>query len=164
MALAPSVTSDEVAFRIRPAPFYGMRFRLRHLLFFPPLFLLAGCETPTEPSAPTLEFAGQVIFGFPTIPTVVSAETGGILVSGELRTPTLGYSIRGVLSSEGSRALRLEVEAYLIEEPLPFVSQHYYRAHLKNLARGSYDLTVVRTFLYAQVVSDTVFRGSIRVQ
>jgi hypothetical protein len=139
-----------------------MRFRLRHLLLLP-FFLLAGCETPTDVSTPTLEFAGQVIFGFPTLPTVASPEAGGILVTGELRTPTLGYSLRGVISSEGSRALRLEVEAYLIEEPLPFASQHYYRAHLKNLARGSYDLTVVHTFLYSQVVNDTAFRGTVRV-
>jgi len=129
-----------------------------------PLLLLVACRTPTEPSPPSLAFDGQLIFGFPTLPTVATAESGGILVTGELRTPTLGYEIRGVLSSEGSRQLRLEVDAYLIEEPLPFAAQHYYRAHLKGLARGSYELTVVHTFLFAQIVTDTAFRGAIRVQ
>ena len=163
MGLAPSVTSTELAFRLRPAPFYGMRFRLRHLPLLP-FFLLAGCGTPTAPSPPSLVFEEQLIFGFPTIPTVVSPETGGILVTGELRTPTLGFLLRGALVSEGSRTLRLEVDADLINNPLPFLAQNYYRAHLKNLSRGRYDLTVVHTFHYAQVVTDTVFRGSIRVQ
>jgi hypothetical protein len=163
MVLAPSVTNTELAFHVRPTPFYGMRFRLRGF-FLLPLFLLAGCGAATEPSPPSLEFDGQLIFGFPTLPTVATAETGGILVTGALQTPTLGYSLRGVLSSEGSRVLRLEVDAYLIEEPLPFAAQHYYRAHLKNLVRGSYDLIVVHTFLYSQVVNQTVFHGAIRVQ
>jgi hypothetical protein len=147
-----------------PGPSFEMRFRLRRIPILLSLFAFVGCESATAPSSPTLDFDGSLIFGFPTIPTVVSPESGGILVTGELRTPTPGYSIRGVLSADGSRGLRLEVDAYLIEEPLPFPSQHYYRAHLKNLARGNYDLTVVHTFLYAEVVSDTVFRGSIRVQ
>lgn len=164
MVLAPSVTSDTLAFRIRPAPFYGMRFRLRHLQFFLPLFLLAGCETPTEEGPPTLVFDAQIIFGFGSVPTVVQAETGGIVVAGELRTPTLGYSLWAALTSEGGHALRLEVEAYLSDPPIRFVAQNYYRAHVKNLARGSYDLTVVHTFLYTQIVTDTVFRGTIRVQ
>lgn len=161
--LALSVTSIRLAFRIGSAPFCCMRSRLRYLLLTP-LFVLAACESPTTPSNPTLDFAGTLIFGFPTLPTVALPEDGGILVTGELRTPTLGYQLRGAVVSDGGRALRLEVDAYLTEEPLPFTAQHYYRAHLKNLARGTYDLTVVHTFLYAQIVTDTVFHGPIRVQ
>lgn len=140
-----------------------MRFRFP--LVAPLVLLAAGCgSSPTEPSTPTLEFAGQVIFGFPTIPTVAAPESGGILVTGQLVTPTLGYTLRGALVSEGSRALRLEVDAYLSDEPLPFSAQNYYRAHLRGLARGTYALKVVHTFLFAQVVTDTVFRGTIKVQ
>ncbi len=125
---------------------------------------LAACESPLAPSNPKLAFEGQVVFGFPTLPTVASAEAGGILVTGALKTPTTGYLLQGVVKTTGARSLRLDVDAYLSGDPLPFQTQNYYRAHLQNLAAGSYDVMVVHVFHYTLVETDTVYRATVRVQ
>ncbi len=128
------------------------------------IVVLAACDSPLAPSNPKLSFEGQVVFGFPTLPITAAPEAGGILVTGALKTRTTGYVLQGGLQSTGVRSLRLEVEALLSGDSLPFLTQNYYRAHLQNLGAGTYTVMVVHVFHYAVVETDTVYRATVRVR
>lgn len=113
--------------------------------FFALLGAALACGSPTEPSVPTLDFEGLVVFGIPTLPTTAKLEQGGILVTGVFQTPTSGYTLSGALSVPGLRALRIDVDAHGTSPGLPFATQNYYRAQVRDLAPGVYELSVYHT-------------------
>jgi len=101
-----------------------------------------ACSSPTEPSEPSMEFEAGVVFGIPTLPTMAKLEQGGILVTGVFQTPTTGYDLSGALSLPGLRALRIDVDAHGTDPAFPFPTQNYYRARIRDLTSGDYDLSV----------------------
>jgi hypothetical protein len=133
---------------------------LRRRLLFLPSLLLVGCGAPTEESIPTLEFTGQIIFGIPTLPTVVTIEEGGLLVTGVVQTLRTGYDLHGTLRFPARHALRLEVDAYA-SQGVQAVIQHYYRAHLRPVAPGTYDVLVVHTYHDIVVRSVTAYHATV---
>lgn len=112
----------------------------------PALLALLGaalaCGSPTEPSEPSFDFESGVVFGIPTLPTVAKPEPGGILVTGVFQTPTTGYDLSGVLSIPALRSLRIDIDAHGTDFVFPFPTQNYYRARIRDLASGDYDLSV----------------------
>jgi hypothetical protein len=59
-----------------------------------------------------------------------------------VQTPSTGYTILGNVELTGASTLLLEIHAYENSPGFPFPSQNYYRATVRNLAPGTYDLSV----------------------
>jgi hypothetical protein len=107
------------------------------------LLLLAACDSPTAPSRPTIELDSGIVFGIPTLPTAVRVEDGAVIVTGVLQTPSTGYTLLGSVTLTGASTVVLEIHAYDNAPGVPFQSQNYYRATVRNLAPGDYDLSVI---------------------
>lgn len=107
------------------------------------VLLLAACGSPTEPDRPTLQFENGVVFGIPTLPTSAVGGTGSILVTGVIQTSTSGFSLFGDLQGGNSNALTLQIDVYQTGPGFNFLTQNYYRANVRLLAPGDYDLSVV---------------------
>lgn len=107
------------------------------------VLLLAGCGSPTEPSHPTLQFENGVVFGIPTLPTTAVGGTGSILITGVIQTSTSGFSLFGDLQGGNGGTLTLQIDVYQTGPGLNFLTQNYYRANVRSLAPGDYELSVI---------------------
>jgi hypothetical protein len=92
--------------------------------------------------------------------TVVTVEEGGLLVTGTILTERTGYDLHGTLRLPGRHAIRLEVDAYG-SQGFPVRTQNYYRAHLRSVASGTYDLIVVHTYHDIVVQSVTAYHATV---
>lgn len=107
------------------------------------LLLLAACGSPTAPTRPTIELDSGVVFGIPTLPTTVRVEAGAVIVTGVLQTPGTGFTLLGNVALTGISTVVLEIHAYDNAPGAPFQSQNYYRATVRNLTPGDYELSVI---------------------
>lgn len=107
------------------------------------VLLLAGCGSPTEPSRPTLQFENGVVFGIPTLPTTAVGGTGSILITGVIQTSTSGFSLFGDLQGGNGGTMTLQIDVYQTGPGLNFLTQNYYRANVRSLAPGDYELSVI---------------------
>lgn len=119
------------------------------------LLSLAACEAPTEPSPPSLQFEGLLVFGLRTLPTEAVGERRGIKVTGVLSTPTSGYTLFGEIKVVSDRTITLGINAYDDHDGFPFRSQNYYEGQIGNLRRGVYDLQVVHV-VHSIATADSV--------
>ena len=119
--------------------------RLRPRLAIPLLFALLGCESPTGPDGPTLEFARGIVFGLPTLPITIEPEPGGLVVRGIVETPTAGYTLFGSFRIPEAGRLRVDVDIWETMPGFYGKTQNAYRARLRNLPPGDYDVSVVHT-------------------
>jgi hypothetical protein len=114
-----------------------------------PVFALLGaalaCSSPTEPSVPTLEFEVGIVFGIPTLPTTATPESGSLLVTGVIQTQTTGYTLFGSLQVTGPRGLRIDIDAFETVPGFFIPTQNYFRARVRNLPAGDYDVEVYHT-------------------
>lgn len=107
------------------------------------VLLLAACGLPTEPHHPTLQFENGVVFGIPTLPTTAAGGSGSILVTGVIQTTSSGFSLFADLQAGTGNALTLQIDVSLTGPGFNFLTQNYYRAQIRALAPGDYDLSVV---------------------
>lgn len=103
----------------------------------------AACGSTTGPSDVEVEFKSEIVFGIPTLPTAARMQSGALVITGVVQTPGTGYNLLGEFTRLPGRRLQLEVHAYDNAPGVPFTSQMYYRAIIRNLAAGPYDLLVL---------------------
>jgi hypothetical protein len=116
---------------------------MRRLSLLLPL-LVAGCGSPTASTPkPTLEFISSILIGIPTLPAAAVGTEGMIEVTGVIHTDGTGFSLSGAVTLTGQHTLTLEIEAQDNAPGEPIPSQNYYRARLRMLAPGDYDLSVI---------------------
>lgn len=133
-----------------------------------PVFALLGtalaCGSPTEPSVPTLEFEVGIVFGIPTLPTTATPETGSLLVTGVIQTQTTGYTLFGSLQVTGPRGLRIDVDAFETDPGFFIPTQNYFRARVRNLPAGDYDVDVYHTnHATPEAVPIRVYHETVRI-
>lgn len=126
------------------------------------VLFLAACGSPTAPNRPTIEMESGVVFGIPTLATEARVEAGNLIVTGVLQTPSTGYTLLATVTLTGTSTLVLEIHAYDNAPGVPFTAQNYYRATVRSLSPGDYDLSVVHVHhapspgFSARVYHDTV--------
>ena len=133
-----------------------------------PVFALLGaalaCASPTEPSVPTLEFEVGIVFGIPTLPTTAIPESSALLVTGVIQTQTTGYTLFGSLQVTGPRALRIDIDAFETVPGFFIPTQNYFRARVRNLPPGDYDVEVYHTnHATPEAVPVRVYRETVRI-
>jgi hypothetical protein len=115
---------------------------MRRLSLVLPL-LLAACGSSTGPTQqPSLEFESEILFGIPTLATTAVGSEGMIQVTGVIHTIGTGFTLTGTVTVTGPNALTLEIDAYDNKPGVYFPVQNFYRAELRLLAPGDYDLSV----------------------
>jgi len=106
--------------------------------------LLAGCGSTTEPTKqPSLHFASQHVFGFPTLATAAVGGEGTIVVTGIIHTVGTGFSLTAHVSLTAPNAIILEITVQDNKTGDPLPVQNYYEADLGMLTPGDYDLSVI---------------------
>lgn len=110
---------------------------------FPLVLLLAACGLPTESNLPTLQFENGVVFGIPTLPTTAAGGSGSILITGVVQTARGGFSLFGDLHPGTGNTLTLQIDVQLTGPGFNVLTQNYYRAQVRSLAPGDYELSVV---------------------
>lgn len=130
------------------------------------LLLLAACNGPTEPStAPRLDFESGIVFGISTLPTAAVVTEGTILVTGVIPTLGAGYTLRGVLLQGTGNSLILEIHVTETSVGFGFPAQNFYRARLRSLAPGEYQLSVIHVIHDpAPLRRERVYNETIRVE
>lgn len=133
-----------------------------------PVFALLGaalaCSSPTEPSVPTLEFEVGIVFGIPTLPTTAIPESSALLVTGVIQTQTTGYTLFGSLQVTGPRALRINIDAFETVPGFFIPTQNYFRARVRNLPPGDYDVEVYHTnHATPEAVPIRVYHETVRI-
>jgi hypothetical protein len=110
------------------------------------LLLLAACGSPTGPSMqPDLEFESGIVFGIPTLPTVAVASEGMIVVTGVIPTLGSGFTLSPNLSLTAGNTLTLDINVTETATGFGFPAQNFYRARMRSLAPGDYDLSVIHS-------------------
>jgi hypothetical protein len=128
--------------------------------------LTLACGDPSAPTrtVPTLEFAGVVVFGIPTLPTTAIGDARSMLITGVVQTQGAGFTLFGALHADG-QSLMLEIDAYDTKPGGFFKTQNYYRATVRDLAPGEYSLQVFHAIHDpAPGIRERVFNGTVRVQ
>jgi len=133
-------------------------------LVFTLLGAALACSSPTEPSVPTLEFEVGIVFGIPTLPTTAVPESSALLVTGVIQTRTTGYTLFGSLQVTGPRALRIDIDAFETVPGFFIPTQNYFRARVRNLPPGDYDVEVYHTnHATPEAVPIRVFHETVRI-
>jgi len=122
----------------------------------------ASCGSPTEPTRPTLQFTGLIVFGIPTLETTALGLEGGIDVTGVLPTPSATYTLFGKLEFENGR-LVLNIDAYDNRPGAPFPVQNYYVGRIRHLPAGEYDLQVFETLHVGAAQKSSVLHQTVQV-
>jgi hypothetical protein len=117
----------------------------------------------TAPSQPDLVFQSQIIFGFPTLPIVAAPHQGGVLVTGAVITPKTSFVLTGDVRAPSERAVVLEITVSDTGQGFQFNTQNYYRADVRALGPGAYDLSVVYIYATPPLRSDLVHRETVLV-
>jgi hypothetical protein len=133
-------------------------------LVFTLLGAALACSSPTEPSVPTLEFEVGIVFGIPTLPTTAVPESSALLVTGVIQTRTTGYTLFGSLQVTGPRALRIDIDAFETVPGFFIPTQNYFRARVRNLPPGDYDVEVYHTnHATPEAVPIRVYHETVRI-
>ena len=133
-------------------------------LVFALLGAVLACSSPTEPSVPTLEFEVGIVFGIPTLPTSATPESRALLVTGVIQTPTTGYTVFGTLTVTGPQGLRIDIDAFETAPGFFVVTQNYFRARVRNLPAGDFDIEVFHTnHATPEAVPIKVYHETVRI-
>lgn len=128
------------------------------------LLLAAACQSPTGPFRPTLTLESGIVFGIPTLPTEVRVIDGSMIVTGVMQTPGTGYTLLGEVTLTAGNTLVIEIHAYDNAPGFPFQSQNYYRATIRNLVRGDYEVSVIHNHhAPSPGFTQRVYRGTVEV-